>query len=131
MANKNEEPEVVNGTESTEVVRKLSRAEMREIMFSPEKTVAARTPLKFNGIDLEWQRPSVQELAEAQDARGDRNFMVSMIISYSFVPGTEEKVFEDSDYGVIMKMPYSDEYGNAVQTIFKALNLKVDEKVKN
>lgn len=115
----------------TEVATRLSRTELRAMMFSPEKTIAHRISLDFNGVPLEWQRPSIQEMQEHQDAGKDRNFMVSLLISYSYVPGTEEKVFEDSDYATIMGMPYSEEYGTAVGTIVKALNLKVDEKVKN
>lgn len=123
--------EVIPEATGTEVARKMTRDEMRAVMFSPEKTIAHRIPLKFNGMDLEWQRPSIQELAEAQDAGKDRNFMVGMIINYSYIPGTDEKVFEDGDYAVIMKMPYSEEYGDAVGAIVKTLNLRVDEKVKN
>lgn len=111
--------------------KKMTRAELRELMFSPEKIVAHRVPLNFNGVDLEWQRPSIQEIQEAQDSGSERNFVVALLISYSYVPGSEEKVFEDGDYATIMQMPYSEEYGSTVQTIIKSLNLKVDEKVKN
>lgn len=131
MANKTDNSPEDNADTGTAVARKMTRDELRAVMFSPEKTLAHRIPLMFNGVQLEWQRPSIQELAEAQDASKDRNFMVGMIINYSYLPNTDEKVFEDSDYAVIMKMPYTDEYGDAVQTIVKALNMKVDEKVKN
>lgn len=130
MAKNDQTTEGNDAAAPTEVARKMTREELRELAFSPEKTIAERIPIKFNGIDLEWQRPSIQEIQEQQD-RGDKNFILTLLIGYSFIPNTEEKFFVEDDYAVIAKMPFSQDYSDVVNKLVSALNLRVDDKVKN
>lgn len=112
-------------------VIKLTRDELRAMMLEPDKTIQARIPLTLKGVTFEWQRPSIQEMQEAQNSGGERNFVTALLITHSYIEGTDEKLFSDEDYDKIVKMPFSGEYSKIVNTIVDALNLKVDDKVKN
>jgi hypothetical protein len=54
-----------------------------------------------------------------------------LLIGYSYVPGTDERVFDESDYDDLVNMPLNSSFQAAVRQISETLDLKVDDKVKN
>lgn len=110
---------------------KFSREALRKKIFSEENIKPKVIPLQFNGTDLEWRQPSIRDVQEAQTLQEGKNFMALMLIGYTYVPGTEEKVFADEDYEMILGMPLSPSWQGVVQKISDTLDLKVEEKVKN
>lgn len=108
----------------------LTREQIREAMFANANAKPKVIEYEFLGQKLEWRCPSILEMQEIRDQE-NRNLMVSLIIGYSYIPGTEEKVFSDDDYKVIMEMPISGSFNTAVNSISEAINMKVEEKLKN
>jgi hypothetical protein len=58
-------------------------------------------------------------------------FIIKSMIDNSVVPGTNEKVFEESDYDAIMEMPATGELQEVTRIITELLDLNVADKVKN
>lgn len=112
--------------------RPLTRDEIRALFFAPLDTPTPPVSLEWNGVTFEWRRPSVQQVQNARDDDdADKNFLVRLIIEYSYVPGTDQKLFEDTDYDRVMSMPFGPEWQTAVTTIGKEIGLGVEAKVKN
>jgi hypothetical protein len=109
---------------------KPSREAMRAKLFSEESKQVKKVPIIYNGVELEWRQPTVQQAQDAQELEG-RNFMVMLLIGYSYVPGTDERVFDESDYDDLVNMPLNSSFQAAVRQISETLDLKVDDKVKN
>ena len=108
----------------------LTRAQIREAMFAHENAKPKRIPITMLGQSLEWLQPSIREVSEAQ-RDPDKHFMVQMLIGYTYVPGSDEKVFVEDDYAVLVGMPMTGEFQEAVRVIGEALDLKVEAKAKN
>lgn len=115
---------------TSEPVLKKSRDDLRASIFSSDKTNPVRKELTYNGVQIEFIVPSVKTISELQADEG-RNFIVSTMIQCCVIPGTDEKVFDDADYEVMVNSPMSTDFSRCVQTINGLLNFGVDEKVKN
>jgi len=113
---------------------RLTRAELRAAFFAPEHAEIHPTPINWNGITLDWYRPTIDQVDKARErvsAEG-RNFMVQMIMEYSYPEGNhEEKFFEEDDYDKLVALPLSGEFNDVVRRISEALDLRVEEKTKN
>lgn len=84
----------------------------------------------WNGVELEFRTPTIEQASELQGAEGKHAVVLGMIM-FSFIPGTDEQPFEDSDYGVLIKSPIDAEFRNVVDVIGRGIGLGVEEKVKN
>ena len=123
------EGEIIPKEEAAQV--KPSRDALRAKLFAEEHVKVKKVPLTYNGVELEWRQPSIKDIQEAEQDEDKRNFMVLMLIRYTYVPDTDEKVFEEEDYETLLNMPMNQSFQNAVRTISSTLDLKVEEKVKN
>lgn len=123
-----DEPPLAGGT--AEPV-KITRAQLREALFSADVQETKSIEISLSKQKLEWRTPTIQEVQELRDNQAERNFIISLLIGWTFVPGTDVKVFEDDDYADLMSRPYTGEWVNATQKIAATLELGVDDKVKN
>ena len=121
------------GTGGNGTIR-LTRAELRAAFFSPEHSEILPTPISWNGVTLDWYKPTIDQVDKARErvnAEG-RNFMVQMIMEYSYPEGTkDEKFFEEDDYDKLVSLPLTGEFNDVVRRITEALDLRVEEKTKN
>lgn len=108
----------------------LTRDQIRAAMFESEHALAKAIPIQYLGADLEWRNPTIRQMQELRDQE-DKNFMVLLLIGYTFIPGTDEKIFEDTDYDRLVDMPIHGDFQKVVNTIAATIDLNVEEKVKN
>jgi hypothetical protein len=59
------------------------------------------------GVDVEIRTPSLEDLLQYRDAEKDDTIMARAIANNCYVPGTEERVFEDADLPSIMKLKFT------------------------
>lgn len=91
-----------------------------------------QVPFTFNGVDMEFIQPTVGALMNRQNAEGDeRSFLIRTLIENTVLPGTKERIFEDSDYDSLMEMPANGEFQTVMKILTNAMDLNVDDKVKN
>lgn len=110
---------------------KLTREELRKKFFAPENVERKRLPFKYFGVDLEWWQPSVGMVAEIQDRASGKNFVVELLIAFSYIANTEDLFFEPEDYEQLINQPINPDFQRATNLIVTNINLEVDEKVKN
>ena len=92
--------------------------------------------VKWNGVEVELRQPSVkqrQELFKRCVGDGGKidslEFMTLGVIACTYVPGTDEKVFDDTDYDGIMARPaggFLDKFGAQIAEL-----TNVDEDMGN
>lgn len=120
---------MANTTESTSAP---NRDSIRNKIFSQKNTELKKIPVPFNGEILEFRQPSIEMIASLRDSGSeDSNFLAVCLINFCFIPETDIKVFDESDYDRILKMPYGQSWNAAVTAISEVLDLRVEEKVKN
>ena len=120
-----------------------TRDEIRSATVGSPK-IFRKEILEHNGTKIEFRQPTVRTRKEIndrsqKDAEGDNvigkidlwSFMVWSVIYCSFVPGTNEKVFEDGDFENLMEQPaggFVDEFSTKVGEL---MNVEVADKLKN
>ena len=105
-----------------------------------QKIIAGSEPNKvshtFKGVSVELRQPTItQFLTTNQTAEGEeRNqarVTIKMIIEYTYLEGTDDKLFEDADLDALLNMPMSGEFFEMISKMNDLLDIKVDSKVKN
>lgn len=86
----------------------LTRDEMRKALLGNAPKPTHKTVTLF-GIDLELRQPTLGGILEAQDIEDPKARAIDTIVKYSYVPGTDELVFEMTDKDVILSWPFTEE----------------------
>lgn len=113
-----------------------SRADLRASIFSSKNSTPKSLEVEFFGEPIEIRQPSVDSIlnlkqAVEQDAGDAAQVnrtaqMVNMIILYSYVPGTDEHVFEDGDLDQMRSMPFGEDFMRVQQAISKLTNVDLN-----
>lgn len=96
-----------------------NRDELRAAIFHNSKPNS--TTLTFFGVEIELRQPPMKDVMEAQATAAENRALAAaqMVVRYAYVPGTNERVFEDADIDAIMQMPFGADLAN--------LNVKIAE----
>lgn len=81
--------------------------------------------IEVAGEKLELRQPPVSAVLDtAQSADGDdkKVGIAKMVMQYCYVPGTDERVFEDADIDAMMQMPFGEEWKALQEAIDKLTN---------
>jgi hypothetical protein len=98
----------------------LSRDDIRASIFAakPKSKV-----IEFFGTQVEIRQPPLREVLAARDEGADINDAAyDTFIKYVFVPGTDQKVFDDTDIPGIKNLPF----GTDMQALQSAINELTD-----
>ena len=68
-----------------------------------------RKELTLFGQIIELQQPTLRAILAAQDIVDTKERSIDMIIGYSYVPGTDEHIFEAGDKEMILNWPFNNE----------------------
>jgi hypothetical protein len=74
-----------------------------------------------DGVQVEVRQMAIGQMLDAVAELDNKKRMASYLISCCFVPGTEEFVFEDSDFDVLMGLPA----GGYYQKLMDAINAQL------
>jgi len=86
----------------------LTRDEIRKALLGNAPKPTHKDVTLF-GIKLELRQPTLGGILAAQDIEDARERAVDTIVNYSYVPGTNERVFEVTDKDVILGWPFTEE----------------------
>lgn len=104
-------------------------------------TLGAKTQFKkktfdFHGIEVEFRQPNLKErktlINKAKDSKGEfdlTEFLVWSVITNTYVPESNEKVFSAEDYDAMMEQSggsFVEKFGNEIAELMNA----EDEDVK-
>ncbi len=64
----------------------------------------------FFGQEIEIRQPTLKAILDAQQEDNRQIGVASMLINYAYVPGTDEKVFEDTDADQLLMLPFGENF---------------------
>lgn len=107
-----------------------------------EKTIGSKRQLRstrreVNGVEVDIRQPTVGERNEILDLIRDENgnldqfeLLVWGVIRLTYVPDTQERVFEDQDHDAFMQQPTNDWVDELGEAVLDVLNVEKDEQGK-
>lgn len=111
-----------------------SRNDIRAAMFSQERKKAASEEITLFGEKVELRQPTlaqVNRLARASANDTKVPHVVRVLIEYCYIPGTDEKVFEEGDANMLAEMPSGSWLNDFNTALEKLAGVNVKEAEKN
>lgn len=108
-----------------------SRDALRALIFSAEKAKPKTVALNFFGADIELRQPSVGDIQKYMESESQTMSMVSVLIDYAYVPGTDEKVFDPADADTLKALPFNEDVRKATEAINTFTNVVLGDAEKN
>jgi hypothetical protein len=84
-----------------------SRDQIRTKVFGVLKPKS--TMVTLFGAEIELHQPTLKSILEAQDTEDVMQRMIQMIVNYTYVPGTDEHIFDEADGPMILSWPFGDD----------------------
>lgn len=109
------------------------RKQLRDKIFTSDRAKPKSETLEFFGADVELRQPTIGRILDLRDAaKEDSKFAaMQMIIEYTYVPGTNERVFDEADLDALLGMPFGEDMTRMHQAIAKLTNINVEGLAKN
>lgn len=82
--------------------------------------------IQLFGSEIELRQPSFGDLMKVRDIDDIATRAVEMIIQYAYVPGTSERVFEDTDRNVILGWPFGEDLVRVNTAIAKLTGVDIE-----
>lgn len=99
-----------------------TRDGIRGAIFSSDKLKPQTKVIEFFGQNIEIRQPDLRTILSISAGNDRQSAMVDMIIAYAFVPGTEEKIFEEADKDSLLSIPFGQDF----QRLQKAITAMTD-----
>jgi hypothetical protein len=102
------------------------RDTLRSAIFSGDNSKPASETVEFFGQDIEIRQPAVGTvLADAE--KMSQQGIIGVLIQYCYVPGTDEKLFDEADADSMKALPWGPDFLRAQQAINKLSGVKADD----
>lgn len=94
--------------------------------------VLKREAVKLNGVEFELLQPVIEEVMTMWADPSDNRRFVKTLIALAVVPGTEIRVFEDTDEEVLANTPFSAEVTTLQEAVTRLMvGISVEQAEKN
>ncbi len=94
----------------------MTRDQLRAALIG-KKHVGKTALVTLFGVDIEMHQPTLASILDSRNEDDDRRRTADVFINYAFVPGTNERIFEDTDTETILNWPFTDELLEVQKTI--------------
>lgn len=74
------------------------------------------------GVEVEMRQPTVEDIISG-DSTDRKTTVVKMMVDYTYVPGTSEKVFSQEDTEVILALPFGADWNALNNAVNELTNL--------
>ncbi len=112
-------------TTKPDVNSQSSRDELRAKIFT-SKPISSLI-VDFFGGKIELKQPTLRAILDAQSEDSDQKGVASMLVRFCYVPGTNERVFEDTDMDTLLDMPFGPEMIAVQEAISKLTGVNVTQ----
>lgn len=104
------------------------RDEIRKQLFAKKerKTVL----LTLWDTEIELRQPTVGEMLDQSQETDQRVMISSFLIRQSYIPGTNEKVFDDADEDGILNWPYGKWVADITEALRELTDLEIEDAEK-
>lgn len=106
-----------------------ARDKIRAQIFTQKKFETKE--LKIFGVVVEIRQPTLGMILTAQEEANRQLSVMKLLIGYCFVPGTDERVFEDADLDSVMKLPFDEDMMKLNEVIMEMTGIDIAGAEKN
>jgi len=102
----------------------MTRDQIRAALIG-KKHAPKREAVTLFGVAVELQQPTLASILDARDDADEKTRTADVFIRYAYVPGTDERVFEDGDRDVILNWPFNEELIQVQRVIAKLTGVDI------
>ena len=102
------------------------RDELRTQLIG-NKHEADRKLVTLFGVEIELQQPTLGSMLEARLESDERERAADIFIRYAFVPGTDDRVFEEGDREAILNWPYTKELLEVQKSVMELTGINIQD----
>lgn len=106
--------------------QKLTRDEMRAQLLGNVPRGKSELVTLF-GVEVEFRQPTLGAILNASKEVDETSRTLDMFINYAYVPGTNEKVFEDTDKEVILGWPFGEDLQEVQKAVLRLTGVDLAE----
>lgn len=108
----------------------LTRDEIRAVLLG--KTPKAKSvAIEVYGVKLSLKQPRFGDIMTAREEPNPAKRAVELIIQYAYVPGSEDRVFEDTDMEMILRWPFGEDLVRLQNAIAELTGLNIEAEEAN
>jgi len=89
-------------------VKNLTRDQLRAALIGKKHTVKSELVNLF-GVEVELRQPTLSGILDVRAEDDVEKRTTDVFINYAYVPGTDEKIFEDTDRAAILNWPFTED----------------------
>ena len=115
--------------EKTPTATKSARDVLRGKLFASKQFKTK--PITLFGAEIEIRQPPLGEILDFKEEDDSKKAVVRSLVRCCYVPGTNERVFEDTDFDAIMKWPFGDELVRVNEAIAELTSIDLQGEEKN
>lgn len=93
------------------------RDKIRGAIFSSDALKPQTKTIVFFGQTIEIRQPNLRTILSISSGGDRQSAMVDMIIAYAYVPGSDEKVFEEADKDQLLEIPFGKDFSDLQKAI--------------
>lgn len=86
--------------------KKFDRGSIRSAIFA---TRPKSIEIELFGTTIELRQPSMGTMFKAQQGASTAHSAAQMLMAYAYVPGTDEKVFDEADIDEVINLPWGND----------------------
>lgn len=107
------------------------RDEIRALVLADANLKRHSITVNFFGADIELRQPTTGDIIRSIEDESRKMTLVRVLLDYAYVPGTDEKVFEEGDIPVLEQLPYNSDMKALTKAIEAFTNILVGDAEKN
>lgn len=77
----------------------------------------------FMGAEIEIRQPKLGDIINAREEENRQAALIKTLVTYAFVPGTDEKVFEEADADALLELPFGNDFLEVNKAIEKLTDI--------
>jgi hypothetical protein len=83
---------------------------LRGTIFADQNKKRASREITFFGARIELRQPTLRDITNMADEASEQAAIVSTLLHYAYVPGTEQKVFTEAHIEALMELPFGPDF---------------------
>jgi len=109
--------------------KKLTRDQLRSGLLGNNIKAKSKVITVF-GFEMELKQPTFGDIMDARQIEDTKVQAAHLIINYAYIPGTNERIFEEGDMDAILGWPFSADLMLLQQTIGDLSSLNVEVAIE-
>ncbi len=93
-------------TKAKATKKNVTREDIRAKIFSSKKFKSK--VITLFGAKVEIHQPNLGAILQYKEEQDRQSALMDLLIGYCFIPGTDQKIFEEADKDTVMNMPFDD-----------------------